>query len=101
MKKALIAVAALAVLAVAVPSHVQARNGGAVAAGVIGGLAVGAIVGGAIASQPRHYYEPAYEESAPGLCRAGRILRRRTGGMVQPPPGLCGAQRARSLLTPV
>ena len=61
MKKALIAVAALAVVAVAVPSHVQARNGGAVAAGVIGGLAVGAIVGGAVASQPRHYYAPAYE----------------------------------------
>jgi MFS family permease len=65
MKKALIAAAALAVLAVAVPSHVQARNGGAVAAGVIGGLAVGAIVGGAIASQPRHYYEPAYENPRP------------------------------------
>ena len=47
MKKALIAVAALAAVAAAVPSHVQARNGGAVAAGVIGGLAVGAIVGGA------------------------------------------------------
>jgi hypothetical protein len=65
MKKALVAIAALAVVATSVPSHVEAGNGGAVAAGVIGGLAVGAIVGGAVASQPRHYYEPAYENPRP------------------------------------
>jgi hypothetical protein len=36
------------------PAPAQARNGGAVAAGVIGGLAAGAIIGSAVA-QPRYY----------------------------------------------
>ena len=68
MRKALI-VAAAAAIAVAgtlsEPAHAGDR-GGAVAAGVLGGLAVGAIVGAA-ASQPRYYGPPPayYAEPAP------------------------------------
>jgi opacity protein-like surface antigen len=47
----LAAVAALAIAAVATPAPAEARGrGGAVAAGVIGGLAAGAIIGGATRS---------------------------------------------------
>lgn len=53
------AAAALALTAVAAPQPAQARNhGGAVAAGVIGGLAAGAIVGSAVANSPRYYGGP-------------------------------------------
>jgi hypothetical protein len=45
---------ALAVAAVAAPAPAQAGNGGAVAAGVVGGLAAGAIIGSAVA--PRYGY---------------------------------------------
>jgi hypothetical protein len=59
MRKALI-VAAAAAIAVAgslsEPAHADSR-GGAVAAGLIGGLAVGALVGAA-AAQPRYYGPP-------------------------------------------
>jgi hypothetical protein len=71
MKKvvtALAAAGALAIVAVGAPSdaHAQWRRGGggAVAAGVIGGLAAGAIIGSAVA--PRYYYEPAPVYVAPG-----------------------------------
>ena len=68
MRKTLLAIAAAATLAVssvAAPQQAEAggRHGGAVAAGIIGGIAVGALIGGALASQPRHYYYdpgPAY-----------------------------------------
>ena len=60
MKNSLIAVAVLVAIAAAVPTRVQARDGGAIAAGVLGGLAAGAIIGGA-AAQPRRYYAPEYE----------------------------------------
>jgi hypothetical protein len=54
-----IAVAAtVALTAVATPQQAEARNG-RVAAGVIGGLAAGAIIGGIIASN-RGYYGPGY-----------------------------------------
>jgi hypothetical protein len=63
MKKTLTALAiaaTLAVVAVGTPSDAYAqRRGGAVAAGIIGGLAAGAIIGSAIAPRP-YYYEPAY-----------------------------------------
>ncbi len=55
MKKSLLAFAAAAMLAAALPSAAQARcDGCGVAAGVIGGLAAGAIIGGAIAGQPAY-----------------------------------------------
>lgn len=58
MKKSVLAFAAAAMLAAALPSVAQARcDGCGVAAGVIGGLAAGAIIGGAIAGQPA-YAEP-------------------------------------------
>ncbi len=66
MKKtfiALLAAAAFVGAAVTVPAPAQAANGGAVAAGVVGGLAVGAIIGSA-ATRPVYAY-PAYR-TAPG-----------------------------------
>lgn len=53
MRKTLSALAAagiIAVTAVAMPAPAQARNEGAVAAGVVGGLAVGAIIGSTAAN---------------------------------------------------
>jgi hypothetical protein len=57
MKKsiALTAVTMLAAAAIAAPSPADAR-GGRVAAGIIGGLAAGAIIGGALSSP--YYYPP-------------------------------------------
>jgi hypothetical protein len=67
MKKAfvaILAVVAFAAAAVTAPAPAQARNEGAIAAGVVGGLAVGAIVGSAVATRPVYAY-PAYR-AAPG-----------------------------------
>jgi hypothetical protein len=59
MKKSVLAFAAAAMLAAALPSAAQARcDGCGVAAGVIGGLAAGAIIGGAIAGQPAYAAPP-------------------------------------------
>jgi len=58
MRKALTAIAlaaAFALASVAAPQPAKADDGGAIAAGIIGGLALGAIVGSA-ASGP-HYYD--------------------------------------------
>lgn len=56
---AIAAAATLAIAAVAAPQPAEARGrGGAVAAGIIGGLAVGAIIAGA--SQSRYGYGPGY-----------------------------------------
>ena len=87
MKKALIAFAAAATLAVATlsaPTTADARcNGCAVGAGVIGGLAAGAIIGGAIAnSQPRYAPAPGYvvydgyNAAYPVACPGGYWARR-------------------------
>ena len=60
MKHTIIALAAAAILAAALPSSAQARcHGCGVAAGVVGGLAAGAIIGSAIANSGPTYYEPA------------------------------------------
>lgn len=64
MKNTIIALAAAATLAAALPSSAQAYcNGCGVAAGVVGGLAAGAIVGSAIANS-----RPVYVEPAPGYA---------------------------------
>ena len=66
MKQTIIAVAAAALMAAALPSGAQAHcRGCGVAAGVVGGLAAGAIIGGAIANSQPRYYEPAPVYAAP------------------------------------
>lgn len=68
MKKTLTAVAAAGLVAFATataPTDAHARNGGAVAAGIIGGIAAGAIIGGAIANSRPAYAAPAYGAYAP------------------------------------
>ena len=66
---ALTAMSALAVAVMATPQPAFARDGGAVAAGVIGGLAVGAIIGSqanrGYYGGPGYYdsgYQPGYSE---------------------------------------
>ncbi len=60
MKNAIIALAAAVTLAAALPSSAQAHcRGCGVAAGVVGGLAAGAIIGSAIANSGPTYVEPA------------------------------------------
>ncbi len=49
----------VAVAAVAAPAPAQARNEGAIAAGVVGGLAAGAIIGSAVAPRYGYGYAPA------------------------------------------
>lgn len=53
------AAASLALGALAIPTSAEARGGGALAAGIIGGLAVGAIIGSA-AANPYYAPGPAY-----------------------------------------
>ena len=55
-----IAIVSTLAMSCAVSSPASARDDGAVAAGVLGGLAVGAIIGSQV-QQPRNYYTgPAY-----------------------------------------
>ena len=62
MMKTLPVFAVVGMLAATVtPTQVQARNEGAIVGGVLGGLALGALVGGAAAAQPRPYHHPGYE----------------------------------------
>ena len=66
MKNMIIALAAAGTLAAALPHPAQANcNGCGVAAGVVGGLAAGAIVGSAIANSRPVYVEPAPVYVAP------------------------------------
>ena len=60
--KTILAIAAVSVLALSVgaPQPAFARNGGAVAAGVVGGLAAGAIIGSAVGANRGYYGGPAY-----------------------------------------
>jgi hypothetical protein len=82
MKHTIIALAAAATLAAALPSSAQARcHGCGVAAGVVGGLAAGAIIGSAIANSGPTYVEPApvYAPPPPAYVEDGvcHIERRR------------------------
>ena len=66
MKNTVVAFAAAVTLAAALPSSAQAHcSGCGVAAGVVGGLAAGAIVGSAIANSRPVYVEPAPVYVAP------------------------------------
>ena len=77
MKIASKPVAALAVFAIAfsLATPSQAGNGGAVAAGLVGGLAAGAIIGAATAPRyygppPAYYAPPPYAYPAPAPAYA-------------------------------
>jgi hypothetical protein len=76
MNKALIALAATATLVVTAAAPTTARaDGGRITAGVLGGLAAGAIIGSAIAPRPYYYGPPpavVYED-----VPACRIMRER------------------------
>lgn len=61
-------IAGLAILSAAATVPAQAHDGGAVAAGVVGGLALGAIAGSAAANANGYnngYYAPAYAAPRP------------------------------------
>jgi len=62
----LCAAACLAVAALAIPTSARANDNGAVAAGVIGGLAVGAMIGSAAAANDGPYNQPAPAYYGPG-----------------------------------
>ena len=77
MKYTIIALAAAATLAAALPSSAQARcHGCGVAAGVVGGLAAGAIIGSAIANSGPTYYEPApvYAPPPPAYAAPSEVV---------------------------
>ena len=85
MKNTFFALAAAILVAAAMPSSAQAYcRGCAVGAGVIGGLAAGAIIGGAIANSGPGYYGPApgyvvyegYGAPYPMECPGGYWARR-------------------------
>ena len=68
---ALAAAATLAIVAVGAPSDAFAQRrggGGAFAAGIIGGLAAGAIIGSAVAPRPRYYYDEPVYAAPPRAC---------------------------------
>ena len=60
----LVAVAALGGSLIATPERANAGSG-EVAAGIVGGLAVGTLLGAAVAQPRPHYYEPAPVYMAP------------------------------------
>jgi len=98
MKKTLFAIAAAATIAIgslSAPTTAEARcHGCGVGAGIIGGLAAGAIIGGAIAnSQPRYYapgpgyvvydgYGAPYPVACPGGYWARRPVHDRFGNVI-------------------
>jgi hypothetical protein len=81
---------AAAVGAASVPAPAQAGGGG-VAAGVIGGLAVGTMLGAA-AAQPRYYPEPVYVAPPPPSCywtRGAPVWDGYRGAWVRPRVQVC------------
>src|SRR5262249_53213044 len=74
---ALAAAAILGLAAVAAPQPAEARHGGAIAAGVIGGLAIGALIGSAACapyegSAPVNYSGAHVNEGGEGGCYGTR-----------------------------
>jgi hypothetical protein len=72
MKKTLTALAAAATIATAAivaPGQAEARNGWWIPGAIIGGLAAGAIIGGALA--PPYYYAPGPYYYGPGPAYYG------------------------------
>ena len=74
MKKSAIALVVAASLAAPI-APAQAGDGGAIAAGMLGGLAAGAIIGSAVAPRPYYYGPPpvvveerVYVEPEPEMC---------------------------------
>jgi len=65
MTRGLIVLATVAAMGATTLPAQAGGNGGAVAAGVIGGLAVGGLLGAAAASQPRYAPEPVYVAPPP------------------------------------
>jgi hypothetical protein len=89
----IVLVAAATMGAAVLPVPAQAGgNGGAVAAGVIGGLAVGGLLGAA-AAQPRYYApEPVYVAPPPPRCywtRGEPVWDRYRGAWVRPRVQVC------------
>ena len=81
MNKTFVALAAAVTLAAALPSSAQANCGGCgVAAGVVGGLAAGAIIGSAIANSGPRYVEPApvYAPPPPAYAEPPAMLTARS-----------------------
>lgn len=92
MKKAILAIAAAATLVVgtlatatdADAQHRYRHRGGGAAVGILGGLAAGAIIGGAIANSGPRYYGPepgyvvydGYRARYPADCPGGYWARR-------------------------
>ena len=62
----LCAAACLAIAALVMPTSAKAENSSAVAAGVIGGLAIGAMIGSAAAANNSPYNQPAPAYYGPG-----------------------------------
>lgn len=60
MRKLLIIISIIALPLVDIQSTARAGDGGAIAAGIIGGLALGGIAAAAVASRPRYAPNPAY-----------------------------------------
>ena len=80
MKKAILAIAAGATIAVStlsVPTPADARDRGfGLGLGILGGVVAGAIIGGAIANHPGYYRYDDYDADAPYDCQGGYWARK-------------------------
>jgi hypothetical protein len=67
MRKLLVGLLITGTLCLTCTPRIAVAGSGDVAAGIVGGLAVGTLFGAAVASGPRYYYQPApvYVEPAP------------------------------------